>query len=58
MTDQLKEMGMRMRDLREIMDYTALEVAERLGISEEEYLAYEAGEAMGQTVQGLVPQQL
>ena len=44
MTDQLKEMGMRMRDLREIMDYTALEVAERLGISEEEYLAYEAGE--------------
>lgn len=44
MTEQLKEMGMRMRDLREIMDYTALEVAERLGISEEEYLAYEAGE--------------
>jgi len=44
MTDQLKEMGMRMADLREIMGYTITEVAERLGISEEEYLAYEKGE--------------
>jgi transcriptional regulator with XRE-family HTH domain len=44
MTEQLKEMGMRMADLREVMGYTAVEVAERLGISEEEYLAYESGE--------------
>ena len=44
MTDQLKDMGMRMADLREVMGYTAVEVAERLGISEEEYLAYEKGE--------------
>ena len=44
MTDQLKEMGMRMADLRECMGYTSVEVAERLGISEEEYLAYEKGE--------------
>ena len=44
MTEQLKEMGMRMADLREVMGYTAVEVAERLGITEEEYLAYESGE--------------
>ena len=44
MTEQLKEMGLRMADLRECMGYTSVEVAERLGISEEEYLAYEKGE--------------
>ena len=44
MTEQLKEMGMRMADLREVMGYTTIEVAERLGISEEEYIAYEKGE--------------
>lgn len=44
MTEQLKEMGMRMTELREVMGYTAVEVAERLGIPESEYLEYEKGE--------------
>lgn len=44
MQEQLKEMGLRLLDLREIKGLTEKELAEKLGISTEEYLAYENGE--------------
>ena len=45
MTDQLREIGMRLASLREILGVSAAEMARRLEISVEEYLAYEQGKA-------------
>lgn len=45
MTEQLKEIGQRLMALRDISEMTTAEVAEKLGISEEEYVANEKGEA-------------
>lgn len=45
MTDQLKEIGTRLSVLRDICGLTAEEMAAQLGISAEEYAAYENGEA-------------
>lgn len=44
MKEQLKEMGQRLAELREINEVSAKELAAKLGLTEEEYLAYEAGE--------------
>ena len=41
---QLKEMGIRLAELREIKDITISQIAEKLNISVEEYVAYENGE--------------
>lgn len=41
---QFKEIGLRLAELREIREMTQEEVASRLGISLDEYLAYENGE--------------
>ena len=44
MKDQLKEMGQRLAELREINNVTAKELADKLKMTEEEYVAYENGE--------------
>lgn len=43
MTNQERQIAMRIRELREISDYTPEEVCEGIGISCEEYMAYENG---------------
>lgn len=43
MTEQLREIGMRLAALRDIFDISTKDMAEKLGISEEEYIAYENG---------------
>lgn len=45
MTEQLKEIGQRLLALRDICEMTTAETAEKLGVSEESYVAYEKGEA-------------
>ena len=44
MNEQMKQIGQRIQDLREISELSAQEVAESIGISLEKYLAYENGE--------------
>ncbi|MDL2234553.1 AMP-binding protein [Christensenellaceae bacterium OttesenSCG-928-L17] len=44
MTEQLMEIGIRLKTLREISDLSILEMAEAVHISEEEYIQYEHGE--------------
>ena len=44
MDELLKEMGLRLQDLREISGFTREGLAMKLGISAEEYTAYENGE--------------
>jgi len=44
MTQQLIEIGRRLKALRSIMDMTAEQMAEALNVSTEEYLAYEQGQ--------------
>lgn len=45
MTEQLKEIGQRLMALRDVCEMTTSEVAEKLGVSEEEYVSNEKGEA-------------
>ena len=45
MTEQLKEIGMRLETLREICGFSTEEMAEKLNMSEEEYKTYEEGKA-------------
>lgn len=42
---QLKEIGLRLADLRDVCDLTTAQMAEKLEISEDEYKTYEKGEA-------------
>ncbi len=42
---QLLEVASRIREMREIMGWTAAEMAEKVGISEQEYLVYENAQA-------------
>lgn len=42
---QLKEIGIRLADLREICDFSTAQMAEKLEIDEELYKSYERGEA-------------
>ena len=44
MSDQMKQIGMRIQDLREISDYSVEEMADSCGVSVEEYERYERGE--------------
>lgn len=44
MSEQLKQMGERLSTLREIKDLTPSQMAEKTGVSEKEYVAYENGE--------------
>lgn len=44
MTEQIREIGMRLRALREILDISPEEMAKRCGVSIEDYFAYERGE--------------
>lgn len=44
MKEQLKEIGLRLQELREIREMTEQQVADALGLTLEEYLAYENGE--------------
>jgi len=44
MEDQLKQIGERLRGLREVLDITAEEVAETIGVSVERYMEIERGE--------------
>ncbi|MDL2273107.1 XRE family transcriptional regulator [Oscillospiraceae bacterium OttesenSCG-928-G22] len=44
MTEQLREIGRRLAALRDILELSAAEMANRLEMTEEEYLAYERGE--------------
>jgi quercetin dioxygenase-like cupin family protein len=44
MTEQLMEIGARLKALREIMDYTPQLLAEKMEMQESEYLKYEKGE--------------
>lgn len=41
MVDEIKEIAMRIRELREVSDYSVEEVAKELGISPETYIVYE-----------------
>ncbi len=43
MEELLKEMGMRLADLREIKGFSQEELAKKLGVSLDEYVAYEDG---------------
>jgi len=45
MTDQLLEIGARLSSLREIMEFTPAQMAEKLKVTEEAYLSYESGES-------------
>lgn len=44
MTEQIKEIGLRLAALRDICDMTPATMAERLGVPVEKYIAYEKGE--------------
>lgn len=44
MTEQLREIGMRLAALRDICELTTADISEKMGISEEEYISYEKGE--------------
>ena len=44
MNEYIKQISDRIRELRDILDLTADEVAQQTGVSKEEYLAYENGE--------------
>ena len=44
MTEQLKEIAIRLKTLRQIMDVSEEELAEVCGVNLEEYRAYERGE--------------
>ena len=44
MDEQLKEMGLRLRELREINGFTEEELAKRLNMKTEDYCKYEEGE--------------
>lgn len=44
MSEQVRQIAMRITDLREISDYTVAQMAEQCGVSEEEYARYESGE--------------
>ncbi len=44
MSDSVKQIAMRIRDLREISDYTVEKMAEALNVPVEEYRRYEGGE--------------
>jgi len=44
MTDQLKDIGQRLSALREIMEYSCQMMADKMGIEEASYRAYENGE--------------
>lgn len=43
MSDQVRQIAQRVKELREISDLTVAEAASRLGLSAEEYDAYESG---------------
>ena len=45
MSDSMKQIAMRIEDLRESSDYTVEQMAEKLNVSVEEYSRYESGEA-------------
>ena len=42
-TNQLMEVALRIREMREIVGFSTAEMAERTGITEEQYLDYERG---------------
>ena len=44
MTEQLRDIGRRLSDLRSIMDFTPSDFAVKMGVTEEELSSYEAGE--------------
>ena len=44
MVDQIKEIGYRLKELREIKGFSVKEISEKLGIPMEEYLSYENGD--------------
>ena len=44
MSDELKQIAIRIADLREISDYSVQEMADACQVSLEDYLAYESGE--------------
>ena len=44
MNEQIKDIGMRLACLREDMEFTIQQMAEKLGIDENTYIAYEKGE--------------
>ena len=44
MTEQIKEIGLRLATLRDVCDMTPATMAERLGVPVEKYIAYENGE--------------
>ncbi len=43
-TEQLLEVALRIREMREISGYTTEKMAEMTGVSEEQYISYESGE--------------
>lgn len=45
MDEQLKQIGERLRGLREVLDIPVSEMAETIGVSEEKYVKIEAGES-------------
>lgn len=45
MSEQVRQIAMRITDLREISDYTVAQMADLCGVSQEEYARYESGEA-------------
>ncbi len=44
MTEQIKEIGLRLATLRDVCDMTPAQMAERLDVPTEKYIAYENGE--------------
>ena len=44
MNEQIKDIGMRLSGLRDDMEISTAEMAEKLGVDEETYIAYEGGE--------------
>lgn len=43
-SEELRDIGLRLADMREIRELTPAEMAEKLRVTEEEYLSYERGE--------------
>lgn len=44
MSEQVKQIGMRIADLRDISDYTVDQMAQACGLTKEEYISYESGQ--------------
>ena len=56
MNNQIKDIGMRLACLREDVEISTSEMAKKLGVDEETYIAYEKGEMTSHSASYTTPQ--